>query len=659
MDNQPTTSSGLASGFKRTTLRDGSSSRQVRSHLQDSSSPVASPSSSSPRPPSPSASHHLSTLKTEYESRLILSQQSYDALESDHRKLIAENERLKSEQREFHSDFDRSQQERAQERSRRDEELKQLRSANAELRRDALQREEDLQGLIEDADRDRQEAHSERTRLASQLSRVESEKAHFMEQLNAVTSTKAHEESLRIEADVRVEELEQQLRQSTSAAPAASEENQSLNKELHRILTHSRQVETQLSTLKAKNAQLQKQAEGAAILREENANLKSKLAAFDSLQAQVVQYEDQLQRGQEELQEWDLVLSSSEVSSGKLEADAALNASDLDKPIPGLPSPPNPLTRSTFPAYLSHLRGLLAGLINRAQILGPKLEQMRDSNRHLEEQLQSASGQLRQNARDSAEWASREQQWVRSKNEWDEEIRRYRDLLKSYEQEAMGAGGATMSIKEDKEDVEMTDAQADTTESTSTTKPANPALMERISLLEGELRLKEAEIARLVASHEEAQTKLAADNSAEREELQELRRGVAELQKENSSLDEQLGRAQERLGWGEFNTEKYNCLVLKRNPVDDDRDLRTKTMERFKAENQELVKRIEELSSQLAANGGGHQEAAQDETAAASQGLVPARTVENLRQEIKGLLDSIKVKDKAMLRLKQVSWYEC
>lgn len=562
--------------------------------------------------------------------------------------MLAENERLKSEQRESAAQWDRMVGETTRDRERRDRELADLRSSNAQLRTEAMEREEDLQGLIEDADRDRQEAHSEKTRLQSQLARLAAEKADCEERLRMADERTVVEAQLREEAEAQVQALEQRppaasASTSTSTSTAATDTS-GLDKELHRILTHSRHVESQLATLKTKNAQLQKQAEGVAVLREENTSLKSRLGAFDALQTQVAQYQDQLEQGQEELHQWDRVLTGSDVSSGKLEADAALNAGDLDQPIPVLPSPPNPLTRSSLPAYLSHLRGLVAGLITRVQILTPKLEQTRAASAQLEKQLSNASTQVEQHARELAGWTAREQEWVRSKSEWEEEVRRYRDLLKSYETEAAASGGRQQAIKAEGalgQDVEMADAQ-----------PGSAPLLERISLLEHEVRLKEAELARLTASHEEATQRLRSETASERQELQALRTDIAEVQKENASLDEELGKAQERLGWGEFNVEKYNCLVLKRNPVDVDRDLRTKTMDRLKAENAELVRRVEEISGRL---GEGCSEAEQTEHAqAGSSGLVPASTVENLRQEIQGLLESIKVKDKAMLRLKQV-----
>ena len=133
---------------------------------------------------------------------------------------------------------------------------------------------------------------------------------------------------------------------------------------------------------------------------------------------------------------------------------------------------------------------------------------------------------------------------------------------------------------------------------------------------------------------------------------------VATLQQQLSSLTSQFEAAATenealwmRVGRGEYNSTREKCLVLSDNPVSRDLAVRTATLDALRKENAGLLEQVETLSRQLAAAGASSADAYTHGTAGA---VVPMQTVENLRAELMQLQATIQLKDKGMLRLKQV-----
>lgn len=573
-------------------------------------------------------------------------------------------ERLKSERRELAEEWARVKEERASEQKAWQEEREKLRSTVKEERGMRSEVEEELQGVVEEAARQRQEAHSEVRELRVGLGRVEAERDGLREQVRLDEENKARDTQRLSQEEAKVQELEAKVADLESKAATASStatSDASVERELHRILTHSRQLEVQISTLTSTNSSLRKQAEGTAVLREENTLLRNKVDSLSSLQSRVVELEEQHERRVAEDQAWDDFLAQPETFASKIEAEAAMAAGDVDADVPKMPAAPQPLQRSTLPAYLCQLRGLVSGLLTRSQILASKVSSSRQRQADLEDELQAREEEVRQCKRREEEAKDRIEELQRVKAQWEEENRRYRGLLKSYEEQEKrdeATAAASTSVAAIKRDVDH-DGDQEMGNDDDQAPPASSAHLERISLLETELDLKRTELTTLSSTHESATQQLKASHLAAQQEIESLRADVVALQRENERLDAQLGKAEERLGLGEFDQNKYRCLVLKRNPVDVDRDLRTKTMDRIKGENEELVKRVEELSKKLqeqaptaavaadASNNG-------DDPASSTAGLVPASTVANLRADIAHLTTQLALKDKTLLRLKQV-----
>lgn len=669
-----------------------SSKRATRGVSGAGESPAAgaalrSSSTSSPkvsRPPSPSASHQLSSLKSHYETKLLLSQQSYEELEDLYRGLSVEVEHLKSARRELVEEWERSKEERSREQTEWQQERETLRKEVAALRMRGADQEEEAAEAIQAAQRERQTLQIERTELMTRVSQLEArnlelEQVHRLEeeQRSQVEAAKAKEH------DEEIQELQAQLSAAkANSSPATQAENASVNQELHRILKQSRQLEVDLASIKAANTALRKQASASAVLKEENHSLRRKADMLTQLQEEVASLHEREDRRIRELEQWDCFLSSSEVASSKAEATAALAASSEEvdsqesQPL-SLPAVPCPLQRSNLPAYLSELRGLASGLLTRRGVLLSKVRHYKDQAEALSSDLEGSRKQLAALREQEDVLKTKEEQWKRSKGQWQDEVSRYRELLKSYElqqqqQQASTsnvAGFDSSTVKNEAteadnygkdEDEEMMGAET----VTSIDPRSKQAYLERIALLEQDVSKKISELDRLSSEHEEHSRHLKSENIAARQEIESMRAEFLQLQRQNALLDEALGKAEERLGVGEFNVEKYRCLVLKRNPVDVDRDLRTKTMDRLKAENRQLIKRVEDLSAKAAVAAAaaaasstqseGLQSSDATDDAGGAAGLVPASTLANLREEIADLHASIATKDKAMLRLKQV-----
>ncbi|CAO1628712.1 unnamed protein product [Parajaminaea phylloscopi] len=617
------------------------------------------------RPPSPSASHQLSTLKSHYESRLLLAQQSYGELEDSYRTLAAEVERHKSSRRELLEEWERSKEERSNERSTWQHDRETLRTELASLRRRYAEQEEDLAESSQASSRDRQVWQAERRELMARISQLEASQHDAQESRRLAEEQwrQDEEERRRRDEDV-ISELRDQLDKAQSSK--AKQEDAVVQQELHHIVKQSRQLEVEVASLKTANASLRKQADGAAILKEENLSLRKKADLLAQAREHSLRLEEREEKRNRELEEWDRLLSSPEAFSPQEEATAALAASQVDEPeTPSLPAMPSPLQRSSLPVYLSQLRGFASGLITRTNILTSQVQRFRSEAAAASSEAEVSQKELTQLREQTEVWRDKENQWARGRRQWEDELSRYRELLKSYEQQQQATAdiaGASNAMPSDSaepnaaprdEDAEMT--AADTTQNVNSA--GHKVYLERIALLEKDVSSKTSQLEQLLSEHEAHTRHMKAEHQETRDELASLRSELTELQRENVRLDEALGKAEERLGLGEFNVEKYRCLVLKQNPVDIDRDLRTKTMDRLKGENEELIKRVGELSERLdkvQASAIVEGTAVDGQDLALNGGLVPASTLANLREEIAALHTSIATKDKAMLRLKQV-----
>ena len=200
-----------------------------------------------------------------------------------------------------------------------------------------------------------------------------------------------------------------------------------------------------------------------------------------------------------------------------------------------------------------------------------------------------------------------------------DDLRRCKEVLESFEQEAQ---------------------QGDTSYE-ATHQRRITGLEERIALLMAECdsltqKLAETERVPPIANH-----------PASEEALHVLEAQFRELEQHAQALSTENETLWLRVGRGEFNAERERCLVLTDNPVSRDLAVRTSTLEALRKENTGLLEQVEALHKQLTS---AHLPA----PATGTDAVVPLQTVDNLRAELTKLQETLQLKDKAMLRLKQV-----
>lgn len=131
--------------------------------------------------------------------------------------------------------------------------------------------------------------------------------------------------------------------------------------------------------------------------------------------------------------------------------------------------------------------------------------------------------------------------------------------------------------------------------------------------------------------------------------LDEVRRDYAELEAKCIELGKMNDDLFLRVGRGEFDQSKLQCLELKMNPVSQDRIIRSATLDELRLENQKLAEQVEELSKKLTAEGG-----ATTVSGDVSGAMVPIETLENQKRECERLQEAMKSRDKSFTRLKEV-----
>ena len=311
---------------------------------------------------------------------------------------------------------------------------------------------------------------------------------------------------------------------------------------------------------------------------------------------------------------------------------AAANA-ETRVPTPDVPA----LTYETLPTYVSTLRGTIMGLAARIEGLTHSMEQLRTANVDLERQTQHGTekeSSLASELRDKTTALLRVQ---RQLDVQADELRRCKELLASFETEARNDTSHTF-------DEVQAQRIADLDTRVHELQRERDTLATRCEDAEA----RAAEAARRAAEAPAAPA--AHDDAALREAqsaLEALQTRYAELEKHAAELGAENDQLYARVGRGEFDATRERCLVLQDNPVSRDYAIRTATLDALRKENSGLLAQIEALHEQLKTAGAAA-------PASNTDAVVPLQTVENLKQELARLQDTIQLKDKGMLRLKQV-----
>ncbi|PWY99216.1 MAD-domain-containing protein [Testicularia cyperi] len=628
-----------------------------------------------PRPESPA--YEISVLRTHYDQQLLGEARKYKKLEEDFEAKCKELDRFNRQRIELLDEWEKQQEQKREKEaewsSKRkilEDEIVRLRSLNSDL---SNKNDE----LTTSTNTEMQAIRSKNVALESELVQIKAEaeaaKAKARNLEDEVGAQKAELDDLQNAYD---DERKMRLQQSSSAL-ANGEQGKKLEEELKRQTSHLRKLEAENAHLVAENGRLTQHTSNVELLREEKRGLESKLRVLEELRSRLAEAETRIDELKQERESWDSLLRSGIEDDVEAAFAASANAETVTAADAVAVPAPASLDRSTLPSYLSALRGTVSGLQSRVSSLSTSLEKLRSRNQTLEEEAQDVDAIKQklhlelQTAQTQVAKASKRESLLA------QELEGLKKLLQTYEAEEQNFKNAAAAASQGVDSGSVNGGAGQKTGGVY-----DSAHLERIGMLEREREGARHEYRNLQADNEALQKQIAErDAKMEEDDLDALRSRASTLESDRAALEAKvaaleadvsalgkelgdLGKENEtlwaRVGRGEFDQHRQRCLVLAVNPVFQDLDLRRKTLDALKAENAELLKRVEELSAAAASL----PSTSETETSAAVapaegkgngvEALVPQSVVQNLRQDISDLRVSIASKDKAMLRLKQV-----
>ena len=566
-------------------------------------------------------SYELDMLRSEFDRRIQSEQQAYRTLEAQMRSQSRELEALKCQRVEVlqeweaeRASFQEKQDMWDRTKTTLDNQIVDLRAETLRLRASS----DDWQDKCRTVESD---AHATTSKLEFKLVQTQSDLALTQSQVQRLTDTN---DSLR----TRVSELESA---STLPKPVSSsgesEDITLLKDQLSQQIISVQRLEAANVRLKAENARLLEASARMEVLRENNRSLEAKIERLETLNESLREKDQTLSALEEEKAQWHTTLARGIASD---EHAAFVAAANLGESVPTVEAPAS-LTPEMLPSYISTLRGTIMGLHARIEGIGKSSEQLRTSNLELSRQAVQGSEMETQLRSQLAERTDLLRRAERTRDIQADELQRCKDLLASFEEEASQGASYDQSHK-----LQVS------------------RLEERVSGLQSECASLQDQLhtAQQAAS---ATMSSITPPSHDHDALLQSKQALANLEAQYKELEiqaHQLGLENEslwlRVGRGEFDQSKERCLVLTDNPVSRDYAIRSSMLEALKKENKGLLEQVESLHKQLA-------EAGQAPVASSSSdALVPLQTVENLQAELSHLQETIQLKDKGMLRLKQV-----
>ncbi|KAN0059667.1 coiled-coil domain-containing protein mad1 [Thecaphora frezii] len=602
-----------------------------------------------PRPESPS--YELSILRANYDQQLLSEERKYKKLEEGYETKCRELDRYNNQRVELLAEWDRVQEtqrekEHEWQSTRRalEDELLKLRSQNAELRSEADESRAKGSGIEMELRRANTALESQVAHLRAQAKAAEAEAVRWKDEFGtARAEVEDLENALEDEKRQRLEERESNR--------LGGEEGKKISEELSRQTSYVRKLEAEHAHLVAENGRLQHHASNVELLKEEKRSLEAKVRLLDELRAKLADAESAIRDLEQERREWQELLQHGLQAAENEAMLSATAMADVDAPLPTIETPTT-FDRSTLPSYLGLLRGSVTGLEARVVGLQASLDKVRRRNAQLEDEAADAEVRQRKVQNEFGELRTSLVRAERTETRLHDEIARLKAMLKTYETEERNHAASYDAANAQR--IRTLEVELERLGS------ENGALQQELEAVRRELgtameakREAEADEGTVEALRAAVATQTAKVQALE-VELAAVRRDYAQLEKEAQEMVEENEKLYLRVGRGEFDQAREKCLVLVDNPVSRDLDLRKSTLEALKRENQGLLRRVEEVSKALAAVGAGGAGANGGEGGGGEGALVPKEVVDNLKLDILGLQESIKAKDKAMLRLKQV-----
>lgn len=579
-----------------------------------------------------SGAHDHSTMEAEYKRKELLAQQAYERLQQELNAKGREVEKEKEERAGILRQWEAL-----------NEDLVRERKTNAQQKKDLQQRVNELQARNNELSAHIDEADSEKAKALQSAQTIKTSLSIKIAELEAQYAGAAEEAEAQEEARKRLEDQMKSLeedwnkeREQLQSGRKDDEESAKLTKELHNLLAKIRKLEAENLSLSHDNKHLQSRKDSVEALKEQNRDLEKKVGVMSEIRRKLAEAETKAQDLKNEKHQWQQSIRTGRETSAYQEAfatysDTYAKAAEIDELAD--------VSVSTVGPYLSQLQGAFAGLLSRSASLTQRADTLRKQLIELEESQKAESARA-----DKLSFELDQSKTARLKSEKAREavvmeLENYKRLLETYQQEAQN-----MSVQYD------------------------GASAEQIALLEEQLKARDEELEKVYAELDEAQNALSGLNASggisadeknrlegeheEREKellklIEESKQSYADLEKQCISLGKTNDDLFVRLGRGEFDQSKLRVLELKDNPVSRDRVIRTTTLDALKKENAQLIEQVKDLNERVGQSNNGS-------INSTDGGMIPAQSLENMKDEYAKLQQTMRDRDKAFDRLKEV-----
>ncbi|KAI0317816.1 MAD-domain-containing protein [Amylostereum chailletii] len=537
------------------------------------------------------------TAKVEIETKLREKDIQIDRLEGD-RRWLAEREKEEREEKET------ERAEREEEKSKTDRELRELRAALSVLREEHA---------------DLKDAHSSLSRTTAQTIAAQRSQITSLSHQTALLQEQLHtSERLADERSHTIDDIQSRMDELSVAQADTSRsdiEVQSwavLREELSRLADHNRKVEATNAKLTRELRMLRERQTSVEVLKEEKRTLEARVRGVEELREQVVRLEGEVQAARKEREEW------------------ARKATQLDTPS----ETPVSVTQS-----LSSLRLTYAKLLEDH---GANVAQLRRREAELEE------------------WRTRDLEARAAIEEAQNNERVLRDKIARLEQ-------STALAEREVGFLQAFNASYASEAAAQDHHVADEAKDQQIKNLETLLQEQKGRIRALENEVDELGRRPTAPNAGsslqqlrdelhkERQAAHEAKTALEECEAVNEkqleaidNLEQTLFELRGEIGAGRHVPPGVRILTMKENPAQQWADLRQEVMDRLKGENEALIRRLKELED----NGAG--QGLRTENAQPGKDLVPRESWEVVMKEKAELEETVKQKEKRLLRLQQV-----
>ncbi|KAF8808803.1 hypothetical protein BYT27DRAFT_7188276 [Phlegmacium glaucopus] len=544
------------------------------------------------------------------ERQLLAAQTSKMEMETKLREKELLVERLERDRRWFADREKEEREEKEREREAHEEEKRKSDSDTRALRNSLSSLREELADL--------QDAHSALSRTTNQT--ITSQKTQIITLTHQNSISQDEIAQLRVTAEERgvtIEGLQSQLdelsaSQETLMRRVSEEENMSVvREELHRQANYLRTLESTNAKLTSELTILRDRQTSVEVLREEKRGLEKKIQVLEELRTKVVRLEAEVEAGRREREEW------------------ANRSLDINMPS----NTPISVTQSLSELRLVHARlleehGATTALLRRREAEIAELDRQ-------QVEAQETISSLERNLR------THQDQIVRRETRAllaEREVGFLQALLASFNAEEAHMDTSTVLDETKTQRIHHLETLLQEYKST------NDQLSTEIDALGGSSSSLGQGRSRQDLSLEiekERLEKIALQKDLERVEA-ESKENISRIEELEQSLFDLSGE----IAGGRHVAPGIRVLSMKENPEQEWFDLRQVTMDRLKGENEALMKRLKELEES-----GAKSNRIDDGT---NTELVPRESWELVNREKKELEDTVKQKEKRLLRLQQV-----